>query len=349
MTNVMKYSAKPTIYGTGLVALDVVISSNINKPDYQWAGGTCGNVLTILSYLGWISFPIARLNTESSSLRVKDDMKNWKVRLDFAEMAPTASVPVITQEISTDKTGAPVHKFHFRNCPKCGSWLPNYKPVTLQATKIVKNSVKLGNVFFFDRTSPGALDLARYFKELGIIIYFEPSAKSDPKHFKEAIKLSDIVKYSEQRFVSIISGNIEKHRPVLEIQTLGENGLRYRFKKRNSWVNLPEFEVEELVDTCGCGDWTTAGVICKLCGEGRKSLLNHSVETIKNALQYGQALGAWNCGFEGARGGMYRVDKSTFNKDIELILGKRTQIMRKTSKEVNARHVSNGFCPACPN
>ena len=62
MQKVIKYSSNPTVYGTGLVALDIVIGSDANESAYHWAGGTCGNVLTILSYLNWTSFPIARLN-----------------------------------------------------------------------------------------------------------------------------------------------------------------------------------------------------------------------------------------------------------------------------------------------
>ena len=44
---------RPVVVGTGLVALDVVINSDVHRPPRLWAGGTCGNVLTILSYLGW--------------------------------------------------------------------------------------------------------------------------------------------------------------------------------------------------------------------------------------------------------------------------------------------------------
>ena len=51
---------KPTVVGTGLVALDVVVSGDDVK---YFAGGTCGNVLTCLSYLGWDAKPVARLKT----------------------------------------------------------------------------------------------------------------------------------------------------------------------------------------------------------------------------------------------------------------------------------------------
>lgn len=331
MSNVISYNNKPTIYGTGLVALDIVISSEPGAPAYQWAGGTCGNVLTILSYLGWTAFPIARLNNEASSQCVLNDIKKWNVREDFARMEPQASVPVITQEISKDKGGVPKHKFHWRNCPKCGAFLPNYKSVTLPAVSEIKEKVKTGDLYFFDRTSPGAIALARHFKELGAIIFFEPSAKGDLKHFEEAVKLSDVVKYSDQRFSSIVTKSTEKNRPHLEIQTLGENGLRYRTKSRKTWLTIPAFEPYEVKDTCGCGDWTTAGIINKLCSKGRKEFLKQTAKSIKNGMIYGQALGAWTCGFEGARSGMYRIEKNIFEKEIlEIIKGGKAREAQKT-------------------
>jgi fructokinase len=53
---------RPTITGTGLVALDVVCNAQSQCVPAFFAGGTCGNVLTILSYLGWRAMPISRLS-----------------------------------------------------------------------------------------------------------------------------------------------------------------------------------------------------------------------------------------------------------------------------------------------
>lgn len=348
MSNVIKYSAKPSVYGTGLVALDFVISSDLKEPAYYWAGGTAGNVLIILSYLGWTSFPIARLNSDSSSMRAKADMEQWGVRLDYAEQVPTASIPVIAQEITVDKHGKSKHRFHWRNCPQCGSWLPNYKPVTLKSTIELKEQIHDGKVYFFDRTSAGALDLARHFKSLGSIVFFEPSAKGDPKHFAQAIELSDIVKYSDQRFENVTKGMSKSSRPFLEIKTLGDDGLLFRSNKSDTWSRMPAFKVENVVDSCGCGDWTTAGVISQLCGKGLKNLKSSSKKSIESALKYGQALGAWNCSFEGARSGMYRVSKQSFQKEIQSILDANVRKSSKAVRKLKAEYASDGLCPSCP-
>ena len=64
--NLFDLSGVPVVAGTGLVALDVVINHATGSPQKVFAGGTCGNVLTILSYLGWLSYPIARMDRDAS-------------------------------------------------------------------------------------------------------------------------------------------------------------------------------------------------------------------------------------------------------------------------------------------
>lgn len=69
--------------GTGLVALDVVISNDIEKPTQFYAGGSCGNVLTILSYMGWDSYPIARLSNNVASDLLIQDLKSGRLMRTF--------------------------------------------------------------------------------------------------------------------------------------------------------------------------------------------------------------------------------------------------------------------------
>jgi sugar/nucleoside kinase (ribokinase family) len=67
----------PVIVGTGLVALDVVMNTDVHRPPRLWAGGTCGNVLTILRYLGWQAYPVARLNEDPPSKHLLRDLRKW--------------------------------------------------------------------------------------------------------------------------------------------------------------------------------------------------------------------------------------------------------------------------------
>ena len=59
----MTSATQPKIFGTGLIALDMVIGPDPETPVRCWAGGTCGNVLSILAWFGWDAYPIARMKT----------------------------------------------------------------------------------------------------------------------------------------------------------------------------------------------------------------------------------------------------------------------------------------------
>ena len=77
-------SSTPKVFGAGLIALDVVIGATPEAPVRSYAGGTCGNVLAILAFLGWEAYPIARLNADVASERVRSDLSRWGVHLNHA-------------------------------------------------------------------------------------------------------------------------------------------------------------------------------------------------------------------------------------------------------------------------
>ena len=56
-----------------------------SRPPRYWAGGTCGNVLTALAYLGWRTLPVARLQPGAAADRIRQDLKAWGVsdRYDY--------------------------------------------------------------------------------------------------------------------------------------------------------------------------------------------------------------------------------------------------------------------------
>ncbi|MCF8062877.1 MAG: hypothetical protein K9M82_10200, partial [Deltaproteobacteria bacterium] len=97
----------------------------------------------------------------------------------------------------------------------------------------------------------------------------------------------------------------------------------------------------------GAGDWCTAGLIHMLANS--KASLDRMSETkIGEALRYGQALSALNCGFEGARGAMYGIQKSHFDTEIQLILD-REEASQPAVDSLNSRAKKKAqcVCPAC--
>lgn len=339
--------SRPKAFGTGLIALDLVIGTDATSPVQSWAGGTCGNVMAILSYLGWTSFPIARMNGDPASHRVRADLKRWGVALDFTDCTPTSHTPIIIQQIRQDRHGSPTHRFLW-SCPRCGQRLPSYRPVTQDAVETVAANLPGTAVFFMDRLSRAALSLASAASAQGAVIVYEPSAKSDEKLFAEAIQLAHIVKYSDQRLATAGGTMQAESATLLEVQTLGSDGLRYRHRLGagiSEWTHLSAINAPNMVDTCGSGDWCTAGLLSKVAARGQLGLQVGTSDSIYHALRYGQALAAWNCGFEGARGGMYAVDRRTFAKQIASLLEGRPKLSVISSKTMIDASVA---CPACP-
>jgi sugar/nucleoside kinase (ribokinase family) len=339
---------RPKIFGAGLIALDLVIGLDANAPVRSWAGGTCGNVLSILAYLGWDAYPIARMNGDPASERVRSDMARWGVKLDWANCAPTTHTPIIVQEIRRDGNGRPMHRFSW-TCPHCGCWLPGFKAVTLDAVTSVRPALVGASVFFLDRLSRATLALAAEASAHGAVVVFEPSSEAARKLMAEAVTLAHIVKYADERLAGLEGVMAEDAATVIEVQTLGELGLRYRHRRRkavSNWTSLDAVPAPRLADTCGSGDWCTAGLLSELAAGGQDGLRRASANAVRAALRYGQALAAWNCGFEGARGGMYVTERAGLDGQIrQLLKGELECWGEPTDTAASTPLVA---CPACP-
>lgn len=297
----------PRVLGAGLVALDLVVSPDAHVPIQAWAGGTCGNVLAILAWHGWDALPIARMNGDSASERVRSDLERFGVNMSLADCAPVTNTPIVVQEIRRNRSGAATHRFSWA-CLQCGGWLPSFKPVTRDVVERVQPFIADSSAFFFDRVSRGTLELAREAATAGAVVMFEPSGRGDDKMFNEALELAHIVKYADQRMANLTDEGPSENR-VLEIQTLGAEGLRFRMpqrKRADGWRLMKAAPAETVVDACGSGDWCSAGLLSHVASNGVDGLRGLTVKAATDALRYGQELAAWNCGFEGARGGMYQ-------------------------------------------
>lgn len=333
--------------GTGLVALDIVINGRASSPIGVWAGGTCGNVLTILSFLGWKSYPIARLSNDPFADILTSDLEKWKVKTEFVEKSASGSTPIIVQRIKKNKEGFPKHSYGW-NCPSCGARLPSYKAVLSEDAVNIAERLPESNVFFFDRVSRGAIDLAKQCHEDGAIVCFEPTSARDESQFMECLQVADIVKYSHDyadRLPNIpVSSNV-----FLEIETHGDAGLRFRHTakgKRNNWEFLDGFEFEEFVDAAGSGDWMTAGLLHLLSQNGRGSLRRSGANRIRNVLSIAQGLAALNCQFEGARGMMYSLTLSQVQAALHELVDELL-ILDAADYLENAFDIDESKCPAC--
>ncbi len=308
-------SNRPTCVGIGLVALDVLFNGKPSAPLGFYAGGSCGNVLTILSFLGWEAYPIARLrNNEAGNILLRD-LEHFGVNKSL---------------ISSEKAGNPKHRFEFRD-PETGSYLPSYKPVLSACVDSIFETQPKSNVFYLDRVNRASIEMAKKCKSQNALIFFEPSSFKEDKNHDECLSYADVVKFSSERI-----SNYQEKFPVctreLEVMTMGPEGLVYRLRNQKTWTHIDAYTISSVVDAAGSGDWCTAGLIHGLFNR-TKGTIEISDQVIENALEFGQSLAALNCCFMGARGAMYALKK-------EVLLDAATEML---SLKKNAGDLCHNF------
>jgi sugar/nucleoside kinase (ribokinase family) len=339
---------KPVVWGIGLIALDLIIEKDITEPRVA-AGGTCANVMAILSQLGWTSLPIGRLADDAASVLVISDLQRWGVNVDAIRIRPAARTPIIVERVKKDADGIPFHTFSF-SCPECGRRHPGFQAVTTTSLIDKVGQMEKPDVVFIDRVSRSAIMLAEKASKKGAIVFFEPCGVSNDKQFAEMLALSHIVKYSHDRLLHV--GELEwRSQMLLEIQTLGRGGLRFRTAMDSSsrrWRSLEALKVEQLKDTAGCGDWLSSGLIHKLCRGGLIQLKRAPFDRLVSALDFGQRLAAWNCGFVGARGGMNTISPTQFRDLISRIqVGRKVVVTTESAAPDELLKYTSVICDDC--
>lgn len=310
------------LVGTGFLALDLLFRNTASVPAKRYAGGSFGNVMAILAYLGWKSYPVARLGVDRYSSAILKDLEGFSVKTKFVHRMPTGATPIIVVRIIQKDGGGFESRFEWKD-PRSGNRLPSYRPLPKGLAEEISKRLPAARIFYFDRAEPASLLLAKAMRERGALVFFEPSSCKDHDMFAACMAVSDIVKYSAQRIAN--PPEIENSdSPRLEIQTLADQGLRYRIRTvenhLGAWKQLTPFTVDSFKDSTGCGDWCSAGILHKIGLNGRQGFLAADELEIIQSLNFGQALGAINGQYEGARGPMYKLKKHALMKSAQQLL-----------------------------
>ena len=339
-----------TCVGAGLLTLDLVFNQESPGLYQVRSGGSCGNVLTILAYLGWESKPVARIGRDEGGDIVLKDLAGFGVDTAFVIQEESTSTPAILQAIRKSRNGSRTHSYSF-HCPQCGSYLLRHRAISGAMAGAVVEQMPDAAVFFFDRVSRGTLNLANNYREHGAFIVFEPSSVTDKKLFGEAAAVAHLLKYSVERLpdISYLVGGIDI---PLEVQTLGPEGLRYRWYKGDSdgrlWSFMPAYPVTDTLDEAGSGDWCTAGLINALGQNGATSFWKAEPQELEQALKLGQAMAAVNCNFPSARGVMYSLLPSEMNSAaMELMEGKLNRKGTEVASNSTLHNLVNMVCSRC--
>jgi fructokinase len=293
-------TAIPSIAGTGLFALDVIVRLDGSRANPS-LGGSAGNVLSILGALGWGAVPVGVLGDDVAGHAIRRDFERVGADMRLLQRSMARCTPVIFQHQVLRQAAEDdvTHRFTFA-CPYCGGrrrphWDddPEFADVRADLPPV--------SVFYLDRPTRLGVAVAEQYASRGSVVVFEPSAVGDDVElFVRAARAAHIVKYADERLGDL--GAYQLRPDGIEIQTRGSHGVRFRSGMEDrSWTYLPAFRLPFIHDTAGAGDWCTAGMLHELFGTARGARTIDR-EAIEHALAFGQVLSTLNCMTEGARG-----------------------------------------------
>lgn len=297
-----------SVVAAGYIPLDII---RYQGRTWHAAGGTAGNVASLLGFLGWEASAISDVGDDSAGRRLCKDLKKSNVAVDQIGVIPGLRTPRIVHEISGG-----THSYLFR-CPECRNPLPRSRPLRADRAAALIRSCPVPGVFFFDRLNAGTILLAEHFAAEGAFIVFEPSRPVRTDLTRRALVVADVVKHAEDRVWDAkgpAGSGVKKQQ--IQIVTRGDRGASYRVGS-GAWHDSPAFSYP-VVDAGGAGDWTTAGMVHALLGAEKRS-----VRAVGDALRWGQALAAISCGSPGARG-LTKQQKADAVLQAAQFLGSRT-------------------------
>ncbi len=258
---------KKTIIGSGIYNLDTIVVRDY--PEWprlrpftdnvilEEVGGTCGNVMCILAWMGWDAKPLACLDDSPEGLMITEDLKRYGCDCRYVTNTPAGGTTLL--RCTHKKTADGEHAMSVRAGSPGGSRFPkrHFLRARDEAPSFLDSLEEAPAVFFFDAPSAGNRLIAKGLRERGSLIYFEPSRLVSNSDF-EAVAVSDIIKFSDENISDVSFA--EAYQDKVFIQTMGARGVRFKYKEK-PWEFIEGRLVERVVDTEGAGDWYTAAFI----------------------------------------------------------------------------------------
>ena len=346
-----KKTAGKTCMGTGNYSFDIIIQRTYpdgfvagrrNKFEEQImkmeVGNTCGNVMTMLPYLGVKTFPVAKLDVSPQGYQMKRDMKAYGADVRFVSNTLNGGTTILRCTHKLDDDGKPAMGFKGSTAGKPWTGLtarPSRKYLSSQHGEVdalVGSLDFTPDVFFFDVAQAGHRMLAERLREKGTLVYFEcdsdghtianeQSRMAAHRLFLRCVNASDIVKMSGEHVQDLSFA--EAYPDKLFIQTLGDQGLRFKLGG-GKWIQLDPIVNPDYQDYEGAGDWTTSTLIAVLCSKNLLKVQDMTEEAVKEALTIAQQMASYSVGFMGSKG-LIHADEHFKKQDDTLEMPRYTK------------------------
>ena len=328
-------SAGKTCMGTGNFSFDIITQREypngfvvgkrnrfVEKILTMEIGNTCGNVMTMLPYLGVKTFPVAKLDVSPQGYQMKRDMKAYGADVRFVSNTLTGGTTILRCMHKLDNDGRPTmgHKGSTAGKPWTGlSARPCRKYLSSKGGEVealVDSMDFIPDVFFFDVAQAGHRILAERLREKGSLVYFEcdsdghrieneKSRQAAHRLFLRCVEASDVVKMSGE-YVQDLSF-ADAYTDKLFVQTLGADGLRFKLGG-GQWIRLAPVVNPDYKDYEGAGDWTSSTLIAALCSMDMLKVKDMTEEAVREALTMAQQMASYSVGFYGSKGLIHADD-----------------------------------------
>ena len=263
--------------GSGIYNLDTIVVRDYpdgpagkrftDKVVAEEVGGTCGNVMCLLSKFGLEAYPQVSLDDSPEGRKIAEDLERYGCDMRFVTNTPAGGTTLLRVTHKVNPDGTP--KISVRAGSPGGSRFPKRKFLRArdQAPAFVEalTSKFIPDFYFFDSPAAGHRYIARELRTMGTTVYFEPSSVST-KTDLECVSLSDIIKFSDENVPD--TSFADEFNGKLFVQTCGKDGLHFKLRD-GEWKTLPGIPNDNIVDTEGAGDWTTAAIIYGIVRNGK--------------------------------------------------------------------------------
>ena len=330
---------KIKILGAGLMCIDVVHNQ---KQTTIMNGGSCANVISVLSQIGFDSSIIRERYSDQFEAILSKTLASLGVK-EIIYKRTAAKTPRIIEILENNG-----HDF-FTCCPNCGEKILKLPLPTERDLGCLDIDFSEFDYFYCDRSSPGIRKIMDIIREHHGLVVYEPNTARNIDSLLKSASHADIVKFSSDRVFPSIAERIRTTVKGLKllISTQGQEGLRFSHIQENGemsdWVHLPSEFCGPVIDSSGAGDWLTAGFISELI----KSNLSVSIDQfydqkqISNMLTQGMKYSHLCCAAVGAQGVFYSEQSigafnklNNYNNLTSSVLG-------------NEDFSTDGLCPLC--
>lgn len=306
----------PTCLGSGVFNLDTVVVREYpegyqkqrtfnEKVMAEEVGGTCGNVMSMLPYLGVQTFPLAILDQTEQGIKIKDTLALYGADTRFVSNTEKGGTTLLRCTHRRDADGNKVVKFR---ATSPGSMFAKRRQLSTKSGEVDEFLGRLDfvpDVFFFDDPAAAHVKIAQALRQKGTLVYFEPEGLKDGKvkPFLERVRCADVVKFSAEKISD--ESWIEQFTDKLFIRTMGEKGVAFKLRG-GDWTLVPPVTNDNVVDWEGAGDWTTSAFIAELCKGGHLDFSGLNEDIVRSALEEAQKIASKSVSFLSSKGMIHK-------------------------------------------